>query len=249
MSVLTVVSLLTVVGLVVVQHLFSNRLRFLEDTPRSIWLSIAGGISVAYVFIHLLPELAEGQETIAEALDEGEGLASLESHIYLVALVGLAVFYGLERLATSSRRRKREASKEDFTSEGVFWLHISSFAVYNFLIGYLFLQRLATGLEDLLLFFAAMALHFVVNDHSLREHHKEAYLRTGRWVLAAAVILGWAVGLLTEIPEVTIAVLTAFLAGGVVMNVLKEELPEERESRFWAFALGAALYTMLLLAV
>jgi hypothetical protein len=33
------------------------------------------------------------------------------------------------------------------------------------------------------------------------------------------------------------------------MNVLKEELPEERESRFWAFALGAALYTMLLLAM
>ena len=43
--------------------------------------------------------------------------------------------------------------------------------------------------------------------------------------------------------------LTAFLAGGVVMNVLKEELPEERESRFWAFALGTALYTMLLLAL
>jgi hypothetical protein len=45
------------------------------------------------------------------------------------------------------------------------------------------------------------------------------------------------VALLTEIPEVTIAVLLAFLAGGVIMNVLKEELPEERESRFWAFAL------------
>ena len=43
--------------------------------------------------------------------------------------------------------------------------------------------------------------------------------------------------------------LTAFLAGGVVMNVLKEELPEERESRAWAFALGTALYTMLLLAL
>ncbi len=75
MSVVTFVSLLAVLGLVVI-HLFSNRLRFLDDTPRSIWLSIAGGISVAYVFVHLLPELAEGQETVAEALDVGgEGLA------------------------------------------------------------------------------------------------------------------------------------------------------------------------------
>jgi hypothetical protein len=38
-----------------------------------------------------------------------------------------------------------------------------------------------------------------------------------------------------------------FLAGGVVMNVLKEELPEERESRFWAFLLGAGLYAGVLL--
>ena len=121
-------------------------------------------------------------------------------------------------------------------------------AVYTALIGYLFLHRLAADLEDLLLFFVAMALHFVVNDYGLREH-KNAYLRKGRWVLAAAVVLGWEVGLLTEIPEVAIAVLTAFLAGGVIMNVLKEELPEERESRFWAFALGAAFYTVILLAL
>jgi len=170
MSVVTVLSLLAVVALSIV-HLFSNRLRFLDGSPRSIWLSIAGGISVAYVFVHLLPELAEGQETLAQALGEREGLAFLESHIYLVALLGLAVFYGLERLATSSRRRERQVSKKDSTSEGVFWLHISSFAVYNALIGYLFFHRLATGLENLLLFFVAMALHFVVNDHGLREHH------------------------------------------------------------------------------
>jgi hypothetical protein len=32
---------------------------------------------------------------------------------------------------------------------------------------------------------------------------------------------------------------------------LKEELPEERQSRFcfWAFALGAGIYTVLLLAL
>ena len=43
--------------------------------------------------------------------------------------------------------------------------------------------------------------------------------------------------------------LFALLAGGVIMNVLKEELPEERESCFWALALGAAVYAALLLAL
>jgi hypothetical protein len=42
-------------------------------------------------------------------------------------------------------------------------------------------------------------------------------------------------------------VLLALLAGGVILNVMKEELPEERESRFWASATGSAVYATLLL--
>lgn len=228
-------------------HLFSGMLRFLEGTPRSVWLSMAGGVSVAYVFVHLLPELSEGQEVVTEAIEGG--LAFLESHVYLVALAGLAAFYGLERAATSSRGRRRKEVGEDVPSGGVFWLHISSFAVYNVLIGYLLLHRIDEGLQALVLFSVAMLLHFVVNDYGLREHHKGLYRRIGRWVLAAAVALGWGIGVAAEIPEVAVAVLVAFLAGGVIMNVLKEELPEERESRFWAFLAGAVLYAALLLAL
>jgi hypothetical protein len=46
-----------------------------------------------------------------------------------------------------------------------------------------------------------------------------------------------------------VSLLLAFVAGGIVLNVLKEELPRERESRFWAFAFGAAFYSVLLLAI
>lgn len=247
MSSLVLVSLLAALGLMLV-HLFSGKLRFLEGTPRSVWLSVFGGVSVAYVFVHLLPELAEGQEALAAALGQSF-LALLESHVYLLSLVGLAVFYGLERAASSSRRRKRKEAGEDRASDGVFWLHVSSFAVYNAVIGYLLIRRGEGGLEDLFLFFLAMALHFVVNDRGLREQHKSAYHRAGRWVASAAILLGWALGLFAEVPEAAIAAITAFLAGGIILNVLKEELPEERESRFWAFVLGAALYATVLLAL
>jgi uncharacterized membrane protein len=46
-------------------HLVAGKLRFLDVIPRSAWLSAASGASVAYVFMHLLPELATGQETLA----------------------------------------------------------------------------------------------------------------------------------------------------------------------------------------
>lgn len=38
----------------------------------------------------------------------------------------------------------------------------------------------------------------------------------------------------------------AFIAGGIILNVLKEELPPARESRYWTFALGATAYGTLL---
>ena len=55
--------------------------------------------------------------------------------------------------------------------------------------------------------------------------------------------------MVAEISDLALALLIAFLAGGIILNVLKEELPEERDSRFGAFAFGAAAYAILLLAL
>jgi zinc transporter ZupT len=65
--------------------------------------------------------------------------------------------------------------------------------------------------------------------------------------LAAAVVLGWVLGALIEVTPLAVSALFAFLAGGIVLNVLKEKLPERRESHFSAFALGTGLYAALLL--
>lgn len=51
-----------------------------------------------------------------------------------------------------------------------------------------------------------------------------------------------------ETPPVTGGVLVAFIGGGTILNVLKEELPEERRSSFAAFLVGAAAYAAGLLA-
>lgn len=222
-------------------HLFAGHLGF-RAIPRSEWLSGAGGVSVAYVFVHVLPELSERHDAL-----EGSVVGFVEHHVYLVALAGFGAFYGLEQLADSSDERDEVGDAVTETSEGVFWLHVGSFAAYNALIGYLLVHRDEGGFVDLLLFAVAMSLHFVVNDHGLRERHKAAYDRVGRWLLAGGVLAGTALGLVTAVAEALVTVLFAFLAGGIILNVIKEELPEERRSRFRAFALGAAAYAGLLL--
>lgn len=236
-------------------HVITPSLAFLNGNPRSVWLSIAGGVSVAYVFVHLLPELAAGQATVGRVAG---GTAFAERHVYLIALAGLATFYGLDRLAKASRSKRQGATvqsgrgaeaAEASTSPQVFWIHIGSFAIYNALIGYLLLHREIMTLGSLAFFTVAMALHFMVTDYSLNEDHKAVYRHVGRWVLVAAVLVGTVIGFATRISEAAIAVLVAFLAGGVILNVLKEEVPSERQSRFWAFALGSAGYAALLLTL
>ncbi|WP_232701822.1 hypothetical protein [Halobacterium wangiae] len=233
-------------------HLLAGRLRFLQAIPRSRTLSLAGGASVAYVFVHLLPEVTERQAELAEGGETATALVAVDEHVlFLVALVGFATFYGLERLAVRSKsevdRRAVAGERETQTPQDVFWVHISSFAVYNALVGYLLVHREESGTAALLLYFVAMALHFVVNDYGLRDHHQEAYTHRGRWILAGAVFSGLAVGLAVDVRDVVLGLLLAFLAGGVVLNVIKEELPEERESSFGAFVAGVAGYTVVLL--
>ncbi|MDP9071468.1 MAG: hypothetical protein M3N68_09345, partial [Actinomycetota bacterium] len=188
-----------------VVHLGAGKLRFLEGVPRSRWLSLAGGISVSYVFVHLLPELQEGQA----AVDESGRLPWLERHVWLLALGGLAVFYGLEHLALSSRRRRQEEAGEDATGPGAFWISTGAFGLYNALIGYLLLHR-EEGVVALATFAFAMAVHFLVTDFSLSEHHKRAYAEAGRWVVSLALLAGWGVGLVLELSPAALAVPLAF---------------------------------------
>lgn len=213
-------------------HVAAGYLRGLHHVPRSIWLSGAGGVAVAYVFLHLLPEVSRTHGVVAESLGGTGALA--RSGAYFVALVGLVFFYGLEHVARVRSERG-----------GVFWLHVASFGLYNAIIGYVLGSGAHGSNVRLLPFALAMGLHFLVNDYGLRHHHKERYDRVGRWLLAAAILAGWALSAVRALPEAALGLLVAFLAGGIVLNTLKEELPQERESRLSAFIAGVAAYSAL----
>lgn len=228
-------------------HFFINKLKF-SYIPRSKWLSAAGGVSVSYVFIHLLPELKEWQDTFEESYHLT--FEFLSHHLYFVALLGLSMFYGLERAAKLSRGSEKESGEGKSIENGqVFWVHIGSFSVYNALIGYLLTQSDEKTPLDLALFVLAMVFHFMVNDFGLLDHYRKKYMHRGRWIVSASILAGWAIGAFTDISKIVVAVLFAFVAGSIILNVLKEELPEERKSNFWAFLAGTVIYSALLMAL
>ena len=226
-------------------HLFVGRLRFLDRDPRSGWLSFAGGVAVAYVFLHMLPELGAHAGTFRRATGLREVMA--ESAVYGLAMFGLAVFYGTERALKRSRGERGDSSEGDRPESSGFWLRIDASRLLSFVIGYLLNHREDASLPGLALYFFAMILHFVTADFGSRVDHPELYDHQGRWVLCAATLGGWLLGTQVTVPQIAIGGLFAFVAGAIVLVVLKEELPEERKSYFLPFAGGSLLYAALVL--
>ena len=91
-----------VIGLALVP-LLADDLPIFGIVPHDHWLSIAGGASIANVFVHLLPELDERNEALDPSL-----LSSFEHHAYLVALFGSPSSTGSSGWF-SSRKRTRTA--------------------------------------------------------------------------------------------------------------------------------------------
>jgi hypothetical protein len=225
-------------------HLAAPRIRRLPFVPERATGSFAGGLAVAYVFLHLLPEIAEGNESIGEALSRVvRPTPLLDLGIFLVALAGFTAFYGLERLAD----RQRSPAGNSTAPVGVYRLHLGSFVVYNALITYTMALRLRTGVAFALLFTVAMGLHFVLTDRSLEEHYPGRFAGTGRLLLAAALVVGWALAaVFAPTSPVLVAVLTALLGGSILLNVFKEELPSTGRSSYGWFLVGLTLYAGLL---
>ena len=245
-------------------HLAAPHIRRLPLVPERATGSFAGGLAVAYVFLHLLPEIAEGNEAIGEALsDVVQPTPLVDLGIFLVALAGFAAFYGLQRRA--DRRAPAPAHRavpvgvgasgggERATEErvpepaGVYWLHLGSFMVYNVLITYTMALRLRTGLAFAVLFTIAMGLHFVLTDRSLEEHYPRRFPRSGRLLLAGALLAGWLLdAFLAPTSTLLVALLTALLGGSILLNVFKEELPSTGRSSYPWFLVGLVLYAGLL---
>lgn len=231
------------VGIIVLVHLGISKLKFLQGTPRSRWLSFTGGVSAAYVFVNLIPELVMGQEEIGMA---GGIFGSMDKVLYVIAMLGVVLFYVIERIIQTANSGE---SMPFIDRRRAFALQSAFFALYSFTIGYAVLPREADDLVNLSLLTATLALHFVGNDYGLRDDFKELYDRYERYIISAALVAGLLLSVIITLEIALDYVFIAFLAGGIILNVLKEELPVARKARITPFFIGGLVFALLLLLV
>ncbi len=239
---------LTAVIIISMVHLFVGRCRVFNEMPRSAWLSASGGAAVAYVFVYILPKLPKLQKVLGSASDEGF-IAFLEHHAYLVALTGFIAYYGIDRAAEFLKNSRFLGKRTTKAGSYALYLHVIGFSAYNLITGLLIADISDTGFIALMLISLAMGLHFLGVDHGLEHQQPAIYNRIIRWVLSAAICGGWAIGMVTNISDVTVSLWLAFLAGGIILNTIRDEIPSKEHSRYWPFFLGATSYAALILLI
>lgn len=204
--------------------------------------SFAGGVAVAYVFLHMLPNLVEYNKPVGEFLLADNRLTPFaELMIYIISLCGFMVYYGFDLLALKSRERTGGEKQ-------VYALHLGMFMLYNFLITYTMSLRAATSVTATIIFTAAMSLHFVLTDRKFSRLYPGSFRKSGRFLLIAALFSGWLCTVIFDPVNVLIAAfMVAFLAGSVLLNVFREELPAPSLTSYCWFTGGALLIIAILL--
>jgi hypothetical protein len=94
-----------------------------------------------------------------------------------------------------------------------------------------------------------MTLHFLTMSLSLRHELAEAYDRFERWLLAAAILAGWALAQFTEVASWALALWSSLFAGMIIFYVVRSEIPSPKDGHFLPLLLGAVGYSALALVI
>lgn len=232
--------------LLAVPHYLAGHVRRLPFIPENEMISFGAGAAVAFVFLHTLPELAYAADEVGDILvPEGDFEPLREIAIFLSALAGFLVFYGLEKTVRSHTER---ASGPPV---GVYRLHLASFALFNLLLMFFVVEQAGEGPTVFTwVFVGAMALHFLLIDRGFEEHFAARFDHRGRFILLAAMVAGLLLAALAgEHHAGYVEAARGFVAGSVLLNVFRGEVSFSRHSSFAWFSVGIAAVTVLLIVV
>ena len=82
-------------------HWYAVALAAQSDSQQQRLASLGGGAGLAYVFVHLLPELASGGSELSETIGMIPYATShlIEALLFLIALLGVLVVFSIDVLA------------------------------------------------------------------------------------------------------------------------------------------------------
>ena len=177
--------------------------------------AFGGGLSVAYVFLHLIPSLDASDDVVGP-------------RVYFVALLGFVVFYGLDVLFQPPKD----------THPTRYHAYLWAFFLYDGLLVFTLALALPPTPILTLVFALSLALDVLDTDLNLQAEYGARFIKSGRWVLLAGVATGYALSLVRRPDPLVIDILTAALAGFMMFHTFNGQFPAARNKKFPAFLVG-----------
>jgi len=228
-----VLNLLALLPLLLVTQL-ADRLARLPAERRLPLKSFSGGVAAAYVFLLVLPKLVEQQDLLERAVSELPLVEYLYHHAYLLALGGFMTYYLVNLLAEGADVSVPRSWRGVVLLVGL--------CAYMALIGDLIGSQDPQPLP-LALFSAALTFHMLGLDLAVYGRLMQSW-RWLRALLSVSLLLGWLISVASALPPAVHALVSAWLAGGIIILVVLVELPTER--RPLPFLAGALTFAALL---
>lgn len=193
-------------------------------------MSLAAGISLAYLLLFLLPELYQGVQTIQKLL-------------FVFVLIGALSFHIIEKYIYQHTKKER-------IMEELSVFHSFSFFVYHFVIGVVLVNLLRTDLLVGSLFLVPIISYIAVGQVSLKEIHAKVVEKNAvKVLLSISTLIGIIEALYFPLPANVFYSMLGFIGGAMLYHVMRENIPTESEGNGFWFLVGALLYTLLIMFI
>lgn len=209
-----------------ITHFYSNNLHKMLSKIKDKILSFAAGISVAYIFLVLLPDIYQGSDSLINLV---------------FVLIGFALFHLAEKHVYQHKSvvKKIREFKE---------IHSTVFFLYHIVIGIVLFNLIEKDLIKGSLVFFPILFHTSISIASLNQIHKNIKENTlVRLILSVSTLLGILIAIYFLISTNIINILLGFVGGTLFYIVIREEIPKERQEKTKYFILGLLIYTLLIL--
>ncbi len=230
-------------------HIISNRAKLLNAFETHGWVSFGAGASVAYVFIHVFPEIGIFQQQITGHAGHDQPVRFMNQPLYLAALGGLCLVYLFDTIEERSSGKGSNSVQQHKHNMPLFSLRCILYILYNIMIAYIITQRPGVGLINITLIALALMLHFMVINVSAHEKYGTLFEKYMRWPAAIGLISGWVLGLMIDLPEIITVTVFSVIGGMITYVALKRELPQTGHRAPFHFLAGAVIYAFIVLAI
>ena len=204
-------------------HFWNEKIFFTGEAFKIKSRSFIAGISVAYIFLYLLPDLYRG-------------IGQLNQWVFIFILLGFSLVHFSEKYFY----QHAEGEERLFKFKEI---HYAVFLLYYFLLGAILLNLLEGGVLNGLLFYVPVLFYAAVSRVSFAEvntHIREQKFL--RLLLSAAALFGVLASGLIFYNTTVYSTLLSFVIGAFLYIAIMDFMPKEARGRPGYFMAGAGLY-------